>query len=567
MNTSTGETLSHIMTPITTNDKNTIRKMIDREDIMKKRGHSCFEWAQLIATICIPIIIAIYTIIENNSNISIAADNRRKDVEIAEQSREKDRTLATDQQQENILVEYQTFLARLILDNGMDLEKSPNAKVVGKFMTLTALYQLDIRRKNILIRSLYDANLITVKEKMSKTEKSILSLGVVDLRDITFGSPRNSPDEYPINYYIHWNYLWLPDAILTNASFRHTILECATFTSARMDSVDLSFAMQQMLDCCDSFCDSGTDFTNASLVNASLYNANFLHADFSSANLTFANMRGFYCQKCIFSHTILIQADLSFSYFHYSFLLDQLPVDFTGVKLKQAIIYGAYFRSIKFQNSDWSNAQLSQIILRNCAIINTTMDNCSFVKSTIQESIFRNVMLYTINLSNAILYNVTFNNSNMHNGNLNFIKCMYCIFINVSFEGVVFKNALLRYSNFHNCRINISQLDEATDLFGSTLYNGTDAITLGTTAQFSDQIIYNIRVQTGDEFQAGTDADIYLKIFGEKNYTDKIQLKSTDHTLNQFQKGRIDEFIYEFDDLGKVHLFFQITFQLSINYF
>ena len=96
--------------------------------IVRKR-HSCFEWIYLIATICIPVIIAIYTIIENSNSASIAAANQHKDIEIAqanrlnelkiaEASRQKDRELAMDQQHEDILAQYQSSLAdRLIADN------------------------------------------------------------------------------------------------------------------------------------------------------------------------------------------------------------------------------------------------------------------------------------------------------------------------------------------------------------------------------------------------------------------------------------------------------------------
>ena len=550
--------------------------MTDRQDIIKKRGHTCFEWTQLIATISIPIIIAIYTIIENNSNVSIAADNSRKDIEIAnnnrrsefdlaQQSREKDRALATDQQLENILVNYQTFLASLILKDGKDLEKSSNTKIVLHFMTLTALNQLDIRRKSILIRSLHDAELITFKQDANINHPSTLALALVDLKDITLGSPRNSPDEYPLHHYIHWDYLWLPNAILTNASFRHTRLECATFTRARMDLVDLSFTIQPITKCFDTFRDAGTDFSSASLVNANFHNAKFYDTDFSRANLTFANMRGFSCQMCKFSHTILFQADLSFSYFYPSFLLNQSLLDFTSIKLKQATIYGSYFRSINFQNSDLSNTQLSQVTIRNSIFNKTTIKNCSFIKSIIQESIFQNTTLNTIDFSNAKLYNVTFNNSDMINANLSFIKCVYCIFINVKLEDTIFNNASLRYSKFINCSIDMSQLDEATDLFGSTLFNGTDELILGTEGQDSNKTIYNIRIQTGDEVQAGTDADVYLQIFGEKNSTDKIQLEPVGNTPKKFQKGRINEFTYEFDDLGKVcFFFFQIIYKLFL---
>ncbi|UJR34623.1 hypothetical protein I4U23_027400 [Adineta vaga] len=537
--------------------------MTDRPDIIRKRGHSWFEWTQLIATISIPIIIAIYTIIENNSNVSIAADNSRKDIEIAnnnrrseldlaQQSQQKDRDLATDQQQEDILVKYQTFLSSLILGHGKNLEESSNTKVVLRFKTLTALHQLDIRRKSILIRSLHDAELINFKQNTNKNYPSALTLASVDLKDIMLGSPFNSSDEYPLHHYIHWKYLWLPDAILTNVSFRHTKLECSTFTRAHMDLVDLSFAIQPVSACFDGFRDAGTDFTSASLVKANMHNAKFRYTDFSHANSTFANMRRLSCEMCTFSHAILFQADLSFSYFYHSFHLDQSLLDFTAIKLKQAIFYGSYFRSINFQNSDLSKAQLSQVTIRNSIFTKATMKNCSFIKSIIQESIFQNTTLNTIDFSNAILYNVTFNNSDMINANLSFIKCVYCIFINVKLDDTIFNNASLRYSKFINCIINTSQLDEATDLFGSTLYNGTLQVNLGPQGQHSNKTIYNIRIQTGDEFQAGTDADVYLQIFGGNNSTDKIQLESVDYTPNKFQKGRINEFTYEFDYLGNI---------------
>ena len=98
----------------------------------------------------------------------------------------------------------------------------------------------------------------------------------------------------------------------------------------------------------------------------------------------------------------------------------------------------------------------------------------------------------------------------------------------------------------------MSQLDEATDLFGSTLFDGASELTLDTKGQDSNKTIYNIRIQTGDEFQAGTDADVYLQIFGETNSTPKFQLEPVGYTPKKFNKGRINQFTYEFHDLGKV---------------
>jgi uncharacterized protein YjbI with pentapeptide repeats len=589
MNSSPMETLGHVTIPITTNDENTITKIDHQDNIKKKRRYTCFEWTQLIATICIPVIIAVYIIVENNSNASIAADSRRKDLEIAnisrkseleiaqanrlneiaiaEQSRQKDRDLATDHQQENILVEYQTFLTQLILDNGITLNKSPEAKIVGHFKTLTALNQLDIRRKSILIRSLYDAKLITLQKNAKSLDRSILDLRQLDLRDITLGSPRNSPDSYSRYHYIEWYYLWLPESVLINASFRHTRLACATFTMTQMDSIDLSYSSSQLIfKCFDTLRNISTDFTRTSLVNATLYKTSLLHADFSYANLTLANMQ-LICRHCTFRGAILFKTNLSFSMFLHVFHYDTLRLDFSAVNLKQAVAHSTHFHTINFDESDWSNVQASKTNITNCTFANATMDNGSFIKSTIRQSIFQYTSLHSIDFSYAILNNVMFINSDMRNANLSYIKCDYCVFTNVTFEDAILKNASIRYSNFRNCRINISQFEEAINLFGSTLSNGTVELPLGTAAQHLNRTIYNIRIKTGDKFQAGTDADIHLKIFGEENTTDKIQLMSVDHTSNQFEKGRIDEFTYEFNDLGKV-CFFDFSFQnnFSITY-
>jgi len=51
-----------------------------------------------------------------------------------------------------------------------------------------------------------------------------------------------------------------------------------------------------------------------------------------------------------------------------------------------------------------------------------------------------------------------------------------------------------------------------------------------------------------------------LKIFGEKGDTDKLQLRAADNTKNKFERGRIDKFTYEFDDLGKVCYFWILFF-------
>ncbi|MCB9258066.1 MAG: hypothetical protein H6612_01835 [Ignavibacteriales bacterium] len=60
---------------------------------------------------------------------------------------------------------------------------------------------------------------------------------------------------------------------------------------------------------------------------------------------------------------------------------------------------------------------------------------------------------------------------------------------------------------------------------------------------------YKITIKTGTKSGAGTDADITLMLLGSKNQTNAITLGSK---FSQFEKGSIDNFYIETDDLGDV---------------
>ena len=92
-------------------------------------------------------------------------------------------------------------------------------------------------------------------------------------------------------------------------------------------------------------------------------------------------------------------------------------------------------------------------------------------------------------------------------------------------------------------------------------------LTLASAAQHLDKTTYNVRIKTGDVFQAGTDADVHLKIFGEKEMTDKIPLRTSNNTANKFERDRIDSFTFEFADLGRVCCVINSIFGLFPNEF
>jgi uncharacterized protein YjbI with pentapeptide repeats len=470
-------------------------KVSDHPNDRKRSKRSLFEWIQLIAIISIVIVVIIYIIIDsvnkqsiasadrlkhseiaNGSRITefdIAQANRLHEILIAEESRQEDRDLALDQQRENILVQYQTFMANLLLQNGIALNATPAAKPVALSMTLTTLSQLDLRRKSILMRSLYHSKLIILHRNSQPYDTSVLQLGHIDLSNIKFGSAPDSPDERPRLLSIDWYYLSLPYATLINSSFRHTLLDCATLSSAVMDLADFSFVSQQNHQCFGGTRAGQISFHSSSLVNASFYKASFRFTSFDKTNLTFADMRHLYCMECGFVRAILFKVDLTSSLIFPTFLFDPGRLEFSLTDFRHAIMHSAHFRSINFSQSDWSNGQASNIILFNSTFINSKMENCSLTTSTIQQCLFQNINMFNVDLSDAKLLNVSFINSDLRNANMSYLECNYCEFINVTFQSAIFNNASLRYSKFFNCSIDENQLDEVIDLSGSILSNGT----------------------------------------------------------------------------------------------
>ncbi|CAF3090427.1 unnamed protein product [Rotaria sp. Silwood2] len=61
---------------------------------------------------------------------------------------------------------------------------------------------------------------------------------------------------------------------------------------------------------------------------------------------------------------------------------------------------------------------------------------------------------------------------------------------------------------------------------------------------------YEIKVYTSNIYRAGTDANVYIQIYGLKNSTDQVLLCNTTDRQGKFQMGSIDTFILELEDVG-----------------
>ena len=70
---------------------------------------------------------------------------------------------------------------------------------------------------------------------------------------------------------------------------------------------------------------------------------------------------------------------------------------------------------------------------------------------------------------------------------------------------------------------------------------------------FSD-ISYHMTIKTGDKPNAGTDANVYFALHGDKGETPRIALQDESQTFKRFERGRADKFVVQTADVGKVGL-------------
>ena len=62
---------------------------------------------------------------------------------------------------------------------------------------------------------------------------------------------------------------------------------------------------------------------------------------------------------------------------------------------------------------------------------------------------------------------------------------------------------------------------------------------------------YTVNVITGDKRGCGTDANVFLIIFGQKGNSDELALKDSLTNKDKFERGKTDTFKFSMLSLGK----------------
>ncbi|KAL4225451.1 Lipoxygenase y domain-containing protein 1 [Mactra antiquata] len=67
-----------------------------------------------------------------------------------------------------------------------------------------------------------------------------------------------------------------------------------------------------------------------------------------------------------------------------------------------------------------------------------------------------------------------------------------------------------------------------------------------------EEVVYTVHVFTGDEFGAGTDANVFVSLYGDKGDTGERQLKDSSTHTNKFERNQEDVFTVKAIELGKL---------------
>ncbi len=276
--------------------------------------------------------------------------------------------LAADQQQETTLKTTMDDIKDLLgygnnsipPNKGLIASKpGDEIRVVARAEVLSALRQLDGKRKGILIQFLYEAKLISVPSNHLVTSNGndvIIDLGGANLHEADLGGA----DLRGVNLFyadlrgVHLRGADLSDADLHEADLSGALLNGANLKRANLSNVHLG---------------------RADLHDALLNGANLNSADLSGTNLSYADLSGADLHDALLNGANLNSADLS------------------GADLHGALLNGANLNGVRLSRADLSGANLSYTSLNG-------------------------VNLSGVNLSGADLSYTSLSNANLSGANL-----------------------------------------------------------------------------------------------------------------------------------------------------
>jgi uncharacterized protein YjbI with pentapeptide repeats len=227
------------------------------------------------------------------------------------------REVAADNQREAVLQIYVNTMSELLEQQLRTAQAETEVRDLAHMRTFSTLRQLDGERKGLLLRFLYEAQLIS-------TTNPRIRLDQADLRGVT-----------------------LPEATLAGAGLEGANLSRANLSQANLRGANLRHADLHAAHL------RFADLRGAFLQEADLREARLSFADLRAADLRAANLRESYLRFATLRNAILVGADLTGVDLIGADLTD---VDLTGAILQRAILSGANLSGADLSGTDLTDA-------------------------------------------------------------------------------------------------------------------------------------------------------------------------------------------------------------------
>jgi uncharacterized protein YjbI with pentapeptide repeats len=265
------------------------------------RGKTLWDWMGLLI---IPLVLAVGAYLFNRAE-------KENELKIAKQRYKNDQEISMDRQREQTLQNYIDKMNELLLEKKLRTSQTEDeVRAMARTRTLTTLRLLDSKRKGILLRFLFEAELIS-------TNESIVNLKDADLE----GADLNHAFLKGVNLALaHLEGAILEGTFLIEANLSDAYLKAAKMKGAYLKDANLTDAN---LEC--------TDLRNVDLMGADLTVAKLDHADLRGADLKIARLTG-----ASLMGTNLVGADLTGADFERASLAN---ADLTGVTMPDGTKY------------------------------------------------------------------------------------------------------------------------------------------------------------------------------------------------------------------------------------
>ena len=216
---------------------------------------------------------------------------------LASEDRESDRKIASDLSQQDALQQYFDTMTDLLLNQKLRESNSGDAVAeVARVRTLAVLRQLNGKRKALLIRFLYDADLIGSKctgcvpkagADPIEAVEAVIRLRGADLRnvDLVQAYLRGANFRFDVD---------LRDADLRGANLAEVELTDADLRGANLTLLPLDNNTSLVTNLSGAVL-SGADLRGANLQGANLKGADLFAAELNGSNLSGANWQDAYC--------------------------------------------------------------------------------------------------------------------------------------------------------------------------------------------------------------------------------------------------------------------------------